>query len=225
MQTTLLPPLKKPWQEKISPFSFGLKPFGECSVIAAAHLKFSMANHLDDKDLVFQFKNGTNKDLPFTQIMKKYQERLYWHIRRMVVVHEDANDVLQNMFIKVWTSLDNFREDSQLYTWLYRIATNESLTFLDQQKRRTTVSLSNDDYDLTDKIAASKHFDPKKLEWKLQLAIQKLPEKQRAVFNLRYYDEMPYAEMSKVLETSEGALKASYHHAVKKIEDYILNHY
>lgn len=184
-----------------------------------------MANHLDDKDLVFQFKNGTNKDLPFAQIMKKYQERLYWHIRRMVVVHEDAHDVLQNMFIKVWKNLDNFREDSQLFTWLYRIATNESLTFLDQQKKRATISISNEDYDLTDKIAASSHFDSNKLEWKLQLAIQKLPPKQRVVFNLRYYDEMPYAEMSKVLETSEGALKASYHHAVKKIEDYILNHY
>ena len=184
-----------------------------------------MANHLDDKDLVFQFKNGTNKDLPFAQIMKKYQERLYWHIRRMVVVHEDAHDVLQNMFIKVWKNLDNFREDSQLFTWLYRIATNESLTFLDQQKKRATISISNEDYDLTDKIATSSHFDSNKLEWKLQLAIQKLPPKQRVVFNLRYYDEMPYAEMSKVLETSEGALKASYHHAVKKIEDYILNHY
>ena len=182
-----------------------------------------MANHLDDKDLVFQFKNGTNKELPFTQIIKKYQEKLYWHVRRMVVEHEDANDILQNMFVKVWKNLDNFREDSQLYTWLYRIATNECLTFLQQQKKRSALSLSDDGSQLINKIHADKYFDANKLEWKLQLAIQKLPEKQRAVFNLRYYNEMPYQQMSKVLETSEGALKASYHHAVKKIENFILN--
>ena len=182
-----------------------------------------MANHLDDKDLVFQFKNGTNKELPFTQIIKKYQEKLYWHVRRMVVEHEDANDILQNMFVKVWKNLDNFREDSQLYTWLYRIATNECLTFLEQQKKRSALSLSDDGSQLINKIHADKYFDANKLEWKLQLAIQKLPEKQRAVFNLRYYNEMPYQQMSKVLETSEGALKASYHHAVKKIENFILN--
>ena len=182
-----------------------------------------MANHLDDKDLVFQFKNGTNKELPFTQIIKKYQEKLYWHVRRMVVEHEDANDILQNMFVKVWKNLDNFREDSQLFTWLYRIATNECLTFLQQQKKRSALSLSDDGSQLINKIHADKYFDANKLEWKLQLAIQKLPEKQRAVFNLRYYNEMPYQQMSKVLETSEGALKASYHHAVKKIEHFILN--
>ena len=141
----------------------------------------------------------------------------------MVIEHEDANDILQNMFIKVWNSLGNFREDSQLYTWLYRIATNESLTYIEQQKRRSSVSLSDVEDGLSNKIKADQHFDPNKLEWKLQLAIQKLPEKQRIVFNLRYYDEMPYEEMSRVLETSEGALKASYHHAAKKIEDYMLN--
>ena len=182
-----------------------------------------MANHPDDKELLFQFKNEATRETAFTRIIKKYQEKLYWHIRRMVVEHEDANDVLQNMFIKVWKSLDNFREDSQLYTWLYRIATNESLTFLQQQKKRSSISLSDDENLLSNRIKADEHFDANKLEWKLQLAIQKLPEKQRTVFNLRYYDEMPYEEMSRVLETSEGALKASYHHAVKKIEEYILN--
>lgn len=182
-----------------------------------------MAEHPDDKELLFQFKNETTREAAFTRIIKKYQEKLYWHIRRMVVEHEDANDVLQNMFIKVWKNLDNFREDSQLYTWLYRIATNESLTFLQQQKKRSSLSLSDDESPLSNTIKADEHFDANKLEWKLQLAIQKLPEKQRAVFNLRYYEEMPYEEMSRVLETSEGALKASYHHAVKKIEEYILN--
>lgn len=180
----------------------------------------------DDSLLVQQFKNAESKEQAFTQIVKKYQEKLYWHIRRMVVSHDDADDVVQNAFIKAWRGLANFREDSQLYTWLYRIATNESLTFLEQKKKKSTLSLSDtDSYDaLSNQIKASDNFDGQKLEWKLQLAIQQLPEKQRAVFNLRYYDEMPYDEMSQVLETSAGALKASYHHAAKKIEDYILNH-
>lgn len=177
-----------------------------------------------DAELLIQFKNPDTREAAYTSIIRKYQEKLYWHIRRMVVDHDDANDVLQNVFIRVWNGLGNFREDSQLYTWLYRIATNESLTFLEGQKKRASVSLSDVESGLSNKIKADKHFDANKLEWKLQLAIQQLPEKQRIVFSLRYYDEMPYEEMSRVLETSEGALKASYHHAVKKIEDYIKNH-
>lgn len=182
-----------------------------------------MAVTTTDTELLIQFRDPATKEKAFTTIIKKYQEKLYWHIRRMVVEHEDANDVLQNVFIRVWNGLENFREDSQLYTWLYRIATNECLTFLEQQKRKSTVSLGDVESGLSNKIKADSNFDANKLEWKLQLAIQQLPEKQRAVFSLRYYDEMPYEEMSRVLETSEGALKASYHHAVKKIEDYILN--
>ena len=183
-----------------------------------------MAEYSDDKELLNLFRVAETKESGYTRIIKKYQEKLYWHIRRMVVDHEDANDVLQNMFIKVWKGLENFREDSQLYTWLYRIATNECLSFIEQQKKRSTVSLSDVESGLSNRIQADKHFDANKLEWKLQVAIQQLPEKQRVVFNLRYYDEMPYEKMSQVLETSEGALKASYHHAVKKIEDFILNH-
>lgn len=182
-----------------------------------------MAVQQDDKELLYRFKNEATREAAFTAILKKYQEKLYWHIRRMVVDHDDANDVLQNMFIKVWKGLENFREDSQLYTWLYRIATNESLTFLEQQKKRASVSFNDMENGLENKLKADTNFDANKLEWKLQLAIQQLPEKQRIVFNLRYYDEMPYEEMSRVLETSEGALKASYHHAAKKIEDFILN--
>ena len=179
---------------------------------------------IQDTELLLQFRDPETKERAFTAIIKKYQEKLYWHIRRMVVEHEDANDVLQNVFIRVWNGLENFREDSQLYTWLYRIATNECLSYLEQQKRKSALSLDEMESGLTNKVVADKYFDPNKLEWKLQLAIQKLPEKQRVVFTLRYYDEMPYEEMSRVLDTSEGALKASYHHAVKKIEDYILNH-
>ena len=177
-----------------------------------------------DAELLQQFRIPATKEQAFTTIIKKYQERLYWHIRRMVVDHDDTNDVLQNVFIRVWNGLENFKEESQLYTWLYRIATNESLTFIESQKKRAAVSLSDVETGLSNKIKADRHFDPNRLEWKLQLAIQQLPEKQRVVFLLRYYDEMPYEEMSRVLETSEGALKASYHHAVKKIEDFIKNH-
>ncbi|HMG66912.1 MAG TPA: sigma-70 family RNA polymerase sigma factor [Chitinophagaceae bacterium] len=177
-----------------------------------------------DTELLIQFRSPATKERAFTSIIKKYQEKLYWHVRRMVIEHEDANDVLQNVFIRVWNGLENFREDSQLYTWLYRIATNECLTYIEQQKKRASVSFDEVESGLSNKIKADSHFDANRLEWKLQLAIQQLPEKQRIVFNLRYYDEMPYEEMSRVLETSEGALKASYHHAVKKIEDYIKNH-
>ncbi len=176
-----------------------------------------------DQELLLSFKDPATKEQAFTAIIKKYQEKLYWHVRRMVVNHDDANDVLQNMFIKVWKGLENFREDSQLYTWLYRIATNECLTFMAQQKKRSSVSLSDFENGLSNKLKSDTNFDANKLEWKLQLGIQQLPEKQRLVFNLRYYDEMPYEQMSKVLDTSEGALKASYHHAAKKIEEFILN--
>ena len=182
-----------------------------------------MEENLNDNELVFQFKNGENKEVPFRQIVVRYQERLYWLIRRMVVQHEDANDVLQNVFIKVWKGLDNFREESQLYTWLYKIASNESLTFLEKEKKKRSVSLDAVDYHLTESLQADKQFDARKMEWKLQLAIQQLPEKQKLVFQLRYYDELPYEQMSKMLETSVGALKASYHHAVKKVEDFLLN--
>jgi RNA polymerase sigma-70 factor (ECF subfamily) len=182
-----------------------------------------MAEQKTDTELLALFREPASRESAFTEIVKKYQQRLYWHIRRMVVDHEDSNDVLQNVFIRVWNALAGFREDAQLYTWLYRIATNECLTFIEQQKRKSAVSLSEVESGLSNKIRADKDFDANKLEWKLQLAIQQLPEKQRVVFMLRYYDEMPYEEMSRVLETSAGALKASYHHAAKKIEEFILN--
>ncbi|HET9430546.1 MAG TPA: sigma-70 family RNA polymerase sigma factor, partial [Chitinophagaceae bacterium] len=153
----------------------------------------------NDSELLVQFRNPSTREKAYTTLIRKYQEKLYWHIRRMVVEHDDANDVLQNVLIRVWNGLENFREDSQLYTWLYRVATNECLTYLEQLKKRTSVSLSDVESGLSNKIRADSHFDGNRLEWKLQLAIQLLPEKQRIVFNLRYYDEMPYEEMSKVL--------------------------
>jgi RNA polymerase sigma-70 factor (ECF subfamily) len=177
----------------------------------------------EDFEILASFKNERTRELAFTQLVKKYQQRLYWHIRRMVVAHEDADDILQNVFIKVWKSLGDFREEANLYTWLYRIATNESLTWMEQQKKRNSISLSDAEGSIGSKLEAEKGFDANKLEWNLQQAIQALPEKQRAVFSLRYYDEMPYEQMSAVLETSVGALKASYHHAVKKVEAFLIN--
>lgn len=183
-----------------------------------------MSMAIEDGELLNLFRDPASREKAYTAIIRKYQERLYWHVRRMLVDHDDSNDVLQNVFIRVWKGLDNFREDARLYTWLYRIATNECLSFLEQKKKRAAVPLGDVEEGLSNTVRADKDFDASKIEWKLQLAIQKLPEKQRVVFSLRYYDEMPYEEMSSVLETSEGALKASYHHAVKKIEDFLLNH-
>lgn len=182
-----------------------------------------MAVTQDDKTLLAIYREPATREKGFTAIIRKYQERLYWHVRRLVLDHDDANDVLQNVFVKVWKNLEGFREDAQLYTWLYKIATNECLTFLEKQKKNTSISLSDVETGLSNSLKADTQFDPNKLEFKLQRAILGLPEKQRIVFNLRYYDEMPYEEMSRVLDTSEGALKASYHHAVKKIEEFIKN--
>ena len=177
---------------------------------------------VEDDEILELFRDELTREKAFTQLVKKYQERLYWHIRRMVVHHEDANDVLQNVFIKVWRGLLQFRQESGLYTWLYRIATNECLTYLENLKRKSSLSLSDQEGGLSYRVRAEKGFDYSKAEWKLQLAIQTLPEKQRTVFTLRYYDEMPYEQMSKVLDTSVGSLKASYHHAAKKVEEFIL---
>lgn len=179
-------------------------------------------NITDDRLLLASFNDERTRDAAYTALVKKYQERLYWHIRRMVIEHEDANDILQNVFIKVWKNLEGFRQDSNLYTWLYRIATNETLTWINRQKRYNSISISEHENVFADKLKAQPYFDANKAEWKLQQALQSLPEKQRIVFSLRYYDEMPYEEMATVLETSAGALKASYHHAVKKVESYLL---
>lgn len=180
-----------------------------------------MKETASDQELLAAFKDEATRERAFNTIIKKYQERLYWHVRRMVINHEDANDVLQNTFIKIWNYLDKFREESNLYTWMYRIATNETLTFLGKEKKRQSITLSDDESNPIYQLKAETGFDANKLEWKLQLAIQSLPDKQKLVFNLRYYDEMPYEQMSQVLETSTGALKASYHHAVKKVEEFI----
>jgi RNA polymerase sigma factor (sigma-70 family) len=174
-----------------------------------------------DKELLEQFRNEASRNNAFNLIIRKYQKRLYWHIRRLVIDHDDANDVIQNVFIKVWKHLDNFKEESQLYTWLYRIGTNESMTFLKQKKKNLFVSMEDVEHQLSRSLEDDAYFKGDEIQKKLQKAILTLPEKQRVVFNLKYFDEMKYEKMSEVLETSVGALKASYHHAVKKIEEYL----
>lgn len=160
----------------------------------------------------------------FEQIVTIYRQKIYWHIRRMVIDHEDANDVTQEVFIKAWKSIANFKGETQIYTWLYRIATNESINFLNRKRKTTFIPFEEIKQNWEKKIDTSEYLSGTMLERKLQKAIMQLPDKQRAVFNLKYFDEMKYEEMSKVLDTSVGALKASYHHAVKKIEEYIKNH-
>jgi RNA polymerase sigma-70 factor (ECF subfamily) len=183
-----------------------------------------MTGFPDDKDLIEQFKDPSLRERAFTTVIKKYQEKTYWHIRRIVIQHDDANDVMQNVFLKVWNNLEKFREGSTLFTWIYRIATNECLSFLEEQKKkRNSTSLHDPDSNLSNRVRAEEHFDGKKLEWKLQIAIQQLPEKQRVIFNMRYFDGMTYDQISEVLGTSSGGLKANYHHAVKKIEEFILS--
>lgn len=181
-----------------------------------------MSNHLHDGEILRMYQSPDSRERAFSSILNKYQEKLYWHIRRMVIDHEDASDVLQNSFIRAWKGLENFRQEAQLYTWLYRIATNECLSFLEQKKKRGSISIDDVPSWMTEKLKAEDGFDANTLEWKLQLATQQLPERQKLVFNLRYFDEMPYEEMSRILGTSVGALKASYHHAVKKVEKFML---
>ncbi|MDR2085589.1 MAG: sigma-70 family RNA polymerase sigma factor [Dysgonamonadaceae bacterium] len=157
----------------------------------------------------------------FEQIVNFFSERLYWQIRKMVLSHDDANDLLQNTFIKVWMNMELFRGESKLSTWLYKIAVNESITFLNKQRQQNNLSLDNENVFVAAKLEADEYFDGDAAQLKLQKAILTLPEKQRAVFNLRYFEEMPYEEMSEITGTSAGALKASYHHATKKIEDFL----
>ncbi len=187
-------------------------------------------NELSDIQLLQQFRQAAEspngaamRQQVFRVLVTRYQKKLYWHIRRMLIDHDDTDDVLQNTFIKVWRALDGFKEDAQLYTWLYRIATNETLSFIRQRKADLHVRFGDVEYNIESKLHDDNYFRGDEIQKKLQLAIQTLPEKQRLVFNMKYFEEMRYEDMSAVLETSVGALKASYHHAVKKIEAYIRN--
>ena len=179
-----------------------------------------MQDEIDDKQLLEEFAIESKRHQAFRKIIEKYQKRVYWHIRKIVIDHDDTDDLTQDTFIKAWNALGDFRQDAQLFTWLYRIATNEALNFLRKKKTRNAVSINGDEYDLSATLSSATYFNGDALQMKLQQAILTLPEKQRIVFNMKYFDAMKYEDMSEVLETSVGALKASYHHAVKKIEGF-----
>ena len=176
---------------------------------------------MSDADLLALFKEGDKARYAFDLIVRTYEERLYWHIRKMVISHEDANDVLQNCLIKAWNGLPSFREEAKLYTWLYRIATNEVITFLKKQRTRLFQPLSEVSRQLSNTLHADPLFNGDDTQLMLQKAILKLPTRQRQVFNMRYFDELKYEDISEILSISVGALKASYHHAVSKIEEYM----
>ena len=173
---------------------------------------------VSDEQIMDLLRSEQGFEKGFRQLMAQYRERLYWHIRRMVLLHEDADDVLQNTFIKIYRGVLQFEGKSKLYTWMYRIATNEAISHLQSKARNASESIDDTLTAMSNRLQADEWFDGDAVEVKLQKAIAELPEKQRIVFNLRYYDEMPYEQMSAVLSTSTGALKASFHHAVKKVE-------
>ncbi|MDO9154118.1 MAG: RNA polymerase sigma factor [Paludibacter sp.] len=174
-----------------------------------------------EAELLLQLSQPAKRAKAFSTIVRTYQERLYWHIRKMVLSHDDANDILQNTFIKAWNAIENFRGDSQISTWFYRIATNETLTFLTNKRMRSFSGIDEVEDTLLRNLQSDTYFCGNEAEMKLQKAILTLPEKQRLVFNMKYFDDLTYNEMETILGTSTGALKASYHHAVKKIEKFL----
>lgn len=176
----------------------------------------------EDSEILAKFAEEKTRNEAFNLLIKKYKQKIYWHIRRLVLDHDDADDLVQEVFVKVWKNLAGFRKDSQLYTWIYRIATNESITFLNRKKLKNNISLDELNQDLADTLEGSTYFDGDKAQMKLQKALLTLPEKQRLVFNMKYFDDLKYEEISAILGTSVGGLKASFHLAVKKIEQYLL---
>lgn len=174
-----------------------------------------------ENQFINALKNSDTQEIAFNKLLSDYKERLYWHVRKIVIDHDDANDVLQNTFIKVFDNINTFKQNSSIYTWMFRIATNESLNYINKKAKK--IGISNEEWiaEKSDKLKSDPYFDGDEAELKLQKAISKLPEKQRIVFNMRYFEEMKYEKISEILGTSEGGLKASYHHAVKKIKTYI----
>jgi len=176
---------------------------------------------MSDAELLEKVANPETRNFGFNLLVRKYQQKVYWLIRKMVIDHDDADDITQETFIKVWQALPNFRGDSQVYTWIYRIATNECLSFLNKKKRRFFLPIGDLENELASKLDENPELTGDEIQAKLQRAILTLPDKQRLVFNLKYFDEMKYEDMSEVTGTSVGALKASYHLAVKKIEVFL----
>lgn len=176
---------------------------------------------IDEITLVKQLQNVQTKEKAFGVLISRYKERLYWHIRKIVISHDDADDVLQNTFIKVFRGIDNFKKESKLYSWMYRIATNESITFINKRAKEKNTDISEIKQELISCLQSDEWFTGDEIQLILQEAIARLPKKQQLVFNMKYFDNMKYNEISDILKTSVGGLKASYFHAVKKIEHYI----
>ena len=178
----------------------------------------------DETLLVAQLKNSDTQEQAFRNLMTLYKERLYWHIRKIVLSHDDADDVLQNTFIKIFKNIHSFKENSKLYSWMYRIATNEAITFINKKAANQHIDISDLQYKMADDLQEDQYYSGDEIQQLLQKAIFTLPQKQQLVFNMKYFDEMKYSEMSEILETSVGALKASYFHAVKKVEKFLKSH-
>ena len=180
--------------------------------------------NINEEDLLTRIRDPKSRTEAFSKLVRLYQERIYWHVRKMVLSHEDSNDILQNTFMKAWNGLDGFRGDAQFSTWLYRIATNETLTFLANQRLKNQQSIDDVEENQFIHLTSDPYFNGNEIQLKLQNAIQTLPEKQRLVFNMKYFDDLKYEEIEAIIGTTVGALKASYHHAVKKIEKYFEEH-
>ena len=176
---------------------------------------------MEEELIIEKIKNEETRNYGFNLLLRAYQERVYWHVRKMVIDHDDTDDIVQEVFVKVWKNLSSFRKDAKLYTWIYRIATNECLTFLKKKKQKFFIPINDVAAELSDKVDDSNQISGDEIQIKLQKALLKLPDKQRMVFNMRYFDEMKFQEIAEITGTSIGALKASYHHAIKKIEDFI----
>ena len=175
----------------------------------------------DEQRLISDLKNAKTQSKAFDELVKLYKVRLYWHIRKIVISHDDTDDVLQNTFIKVFKNIDGFKEESKLFSWMYRIATNEAITFLNKKAKKSNLNIDEYQKDMRSSLQEDELFDGDTIQIILQKAIAQLPQKQQLVFNMKYFDEIKYEEMSEILDTSVGALKASYHHAVKKIEAFV----
>lgn len=180
-----------------------------------------MKTKLNEEDILELLRNPETQREGFAQVVEEYSERIYWQIRKMVYSHEDANDILQDVFIKAWLNIDKFRGDAKLSTWLYKIAINESITFINRSKAKLNLSIDDSDSFLINQLEGDEYFDGDSAQLLLQKAVVSLPEKQRLVFQMKYFDELKYDEISEMLGTSVGGLKASYHHAVKKVEKFL----
>ena len=184
-----------------------------------------MNSTYNEKEIVVLLQDPARQREAFARIVKEYSEQLYWQIRRLVLTHEDANDILQNTFIKAWTNIEYFRGDAKMSTWLYRIALNECLTFLNKQRASQQLSIDEAETEMMNQLESDTYFDGDETQKIFLQAVKQLPDKQQMIFNLKYFKEMKYEEISEILGTSIGALKASYHHAVKKIESFLEKHF